>query len=67
MVKLFNWVLYFWFVDLKKLALKGLDKMNRVTDLLFTRILSKMKLKQLVLTSDKPIEKVNELKYWRAG
>jgi len=48
---------------MKKLSLKGMDKMSKITDLLFARILSQMKLRELVLTSDKPSENVINLNY----
>lgn len=51
-------MMYMFLVDLKKVSLKGLDKMPKVTDLLFSKVLAKMKLNELVLTADKPLEKV---------
>lgn len=48
---------YVWCVELKKLTLMGLDQMVKITDRLFSSVLSQMPLKQLVLTSDGPIEK----------
>lgn len=47
--------------DLKKVSLKGLDKMPKVTDLLFSKVLAKMKLDALILTADKPLEKVSKI------
>jgi len=46
------------FSGLKKLTLK-LDRMPKVTDTLFKTVLSKMKLKELVLVSDTPLTQVN--------
>lgn len=49
-------------VDLKKLSLKGLHEMPKITDTLFCLVLSKMKLKELELTSDEPVKKVIAIK-----
>lgn len=55
----FNWGGFLFFVvDLKKLTLKGLDKMPKVTDTLFKIVLKRMKLTHLILTSDRPLHKV---------
>ncbi len=48
-------------VDLKKLTLKGLDQMPKITDTLFSLVLSKMQLRELVLTSAEPVKKVMQL------
>ncbi len=49
---------YLALIGLKKLSLKGLDKMPKITDTLFSLVLSKMQLRELVLTSEEPVKKV---------